>query len=98
MASITRYFLKDTNWKIDVKQLSGRSLQVFLLFFDKHGDFANKNEQIYNHNIQTFFITIGKTHQFFAAGVQATDIYPQLKKYLYKEHLNLTREELTTKF
>ena len=38
-------------------------------------------------------------HQLFAAGLQARDIYPELKKYLYKEHSNFTWEEfLTTKF
>ena len=38
-------------------------------------------------------------HQLFAAGLQARDIYPEFKKYLYKEHSNFTWEEfLTTKF
>ena len=38
-------------------------------------------------------------HQLFAAGLQAKDIYPELKKYFYKEHSNVTWEEfLTTKF
>ena len=38
-------------------------------------------------------------HQLFAAGLQATDIYPELKKYFYKENSNVTWEEfLTTKF
>ena len=29
-------------------------------------------------------------HQLFAAGLQAMDIYPKLKKYFYKEHSNVT--------
>ena len=38
-------------------------------------------------------------HQFFAACLQATGIYPKLKKYFYKEHFNVTWEEiLTSKF
>ena len=38
-------------------------------------------------------------HQLFAAGLQARDIYPELKKYFYREHSNVTWEEfLTTKF
>ena len=38
-------------------------------------------------------------HQLFAAGLQARDIYPELKKDFYKENSNVTWEEfLTTKF
>ena len=38
-------------------------------------------------------------HQFFAATLQARDIYPELKKYFYREHSNVTWDEfLTTKF
>ena len=38
-------------------------------------------------------------HQLSAAGLQARDIYPELKKYCYKENSNVTWEEfLTTKF
>ena len=38
-------------------------------------------------------------HQLFAAGLQARDIYPEIKKYFQKEHSNVTWEEfLTTKF
>ena len=37
--------------------------------------------------------------QLFAAGLQAKDIYPEIKKYFYKEHSNVTWGEfLTTKF
>ena len=37
-------------------------------------------------------------HQLFAAELQARDIYPEIKKYFYKEHSNVTWEEfLTTK-
>ena len=35
---------KDIVWKIDVNNLSVRSLQcLLLLFLDKHDDFVNKN-------------------------------------------------------
>ena len=38
-------------------------------------------------------------HQLFAAGLQARDIYPELKKYFYKQHSNVTWGDfLTTKF
>ena len=38
-------------------------------------------------------------HQLFPAGLQARDIYPELKKYFYREHSNVTWEVfLTTKF
>ena len=38
-------------------------------------------------------------HHFFAAGFQARDIYPKLKRYFYKENSDVTWEEfLTTKF
>ena len=40
---------KDTTWKIDVNNLSVRSLQgLLLLFLDKCDDFANKNKEFYN--------------------------------------------------
>ena len=29
-------------------------------------------------------------HQLFAAGLQARDIYPELKKFFYREHSNVT--------
>ena len=32
-------------------------------------------------------------HQLFAGGLQARDIYPELKKYFYREHSNVTLEE-----
>ena len=92
---------KDTAWKIDVNNLSVRSLQgLLLLFLDKRDDFANKNEEFYNSNIKKILATINvMPHQLFAAGLEARQIYPELKMYLYKEHSNVTWEEfLTTKF
>ena len=88
-------------WKIDVSNLSVRSLQgLLLLFFDKCNDFGNKNQEFYNSSIKKILTTInGMPHQLFAAGLQPRDIYPELKKYFYKEHSNVVREELlTTKF
>ena len=38
-------------------------------------------------------------HQLFAAGLQARDIYPKIKKYFSKENSNVTwKEFLATKF
>ena len=92
---------KDSTWKIDVNNLSVRSLQdLLLLFSDKRDDFANKNEEFYNPTINKILTTINvMPHQLFAGGLQARDIYPGLKKYFYREHSNVTWEEfLTTKF
>ena len=92
---------KDTNWKIGVNNLSTRSLQgLRLLFVDKHDDFASKKEEFYNPSIKKMLITInGDPLQLFGGRLQTSDIYPELKKYFYKEHSNVTREDfLTTKF
>ena len=35
--------------------------------------------------------------QIFSTGLQARDIYPELKKCFYKEHYNVTWEEFFTK-
>ena len=49
---------KDTIWKIDVNNLSVRSLQgLLLLFLDKRDDFANKNEEFYNPSIKKILTT-----------------------------------------
>ena len=64
-----------------MNNLSVRSLQgLLLLFLDKHGDFADKNEEFYSPSIKKILITInGVPHQLFAAGLQARDIYAELK-------------------
>ena len=81
---------KDETWKIDVNNLSVHSLQdLLLLFLDKHDGFANKNEELYNPSIKKILTPInGMPHQLFTADVQVRDIYPELKKYFYKEHCN----------
>ena len=73
---------KDTTWKIDVDNLSVRSLQdLLLLFLGKRDDFANKNEEFYNPSINKISVVInGTSLQFHRHGVQARDIYPELKK------------------
>ena len=64
---------------------------LLLLFVNKRADFANKNEEFYNPNIKKILTTInGMPHQLFEAGLQARGIYPELKKYFYKEHSNVT--------
>ena len=66
-----------------------------LLFLDKPDDFANKNEEFYNLSIKKILATINRIpYQLFAAGLQARDIYPELKKYFYKENSNVTWEEI----
>ena len=54
----------------------------------------------FNPSIKKISTTIkDMPHQLFAAGLQARDIYPKLKKYFYKENSNVTwKEFLTTKF
>ena len=66
---------KDTIWKIDVNNLSVRSVRgLLLLFFDKWNDFANKNEEFYKPNIKKILVTInGMPHHLFAAGLQARE-------------------------
>ena len=58
---------KDTIWKIDVNNLSVRSLQgLLLLFLDKRDDFSNKNEEFYNPTIKKVLVTInGMPDQLF---------------------------------
>ena len=84
-----------------MSNLSIYSLQgLLLLFFDKRDDFGNKNEGFYNPSIIEILVTInGRPYQLFAGGLQARDIYPELKKYFYKKNFNVTWEHfLTTKF
>ena len=83
---------KVTTWKTDVKNLSVWSLQSLLLpFLDKRDDFGNKNEEFYNPSIKKILVTInGVPLQLFAAGLQASEIYPELKNYFYKENSDVT--------
>ena len=68
---------------LSVKSLQGQ----LLLFLDKRDDFANKNEKFYNPSIKKVLVTTNRMpHQPFVVGLQARDIFPQLKKYFYKEH------------
>ena len=86
---------------IDVNNLFLRSLQdLLLLFLNKLDDFANKNEELYNSSIKKILVSInGMPDQLYACGLQARDIYPELKKYFYKEDSDVTWEEfLATKF
>ena len=92
---------KDIVWKIDVNNLSVRSLRgLLLLFLDKYDDFASKNEEFYNPSIKKILVTInGMPHQLYAGGLKVRDIYPELKKYFYKENSDVTCEEfLSTTF
>ena len=92
---------KDTTWKIDVDNLSVWSLQgLLLLFLNERDGFANKNEEFYNSSIKKILVAInGMPHQLFVAELQAREIYPELKKYFYKENSDVTWEDfLTAKF
>ena len=92
---------KNENWKIDINNLSVRSLQgLLLLFVNKQKDFANENEKFYNLSIKKILTTInGIPHQLYAAGVLSRDIFPEAKKYFYKPDSDVTWGELlTTKF
>ena len=83
---------KDTTWKTDVNNLTVRSLQgLLILFLDKRDGFANKDEEFYSPSNKKIFVTISSmAHQLFAAGFQARDIYPELKKCFYKVNSDVT--------
>ena len=92
---------ENENWKIDINNLSVRSLQgLLLLFVDKQNDFANENEKFYNPSIKKILTTInGIPHQLYPGGVLPRDIFPEAKKYFYKPDSDVTWGEfLTTKF
>ena len=80
---------KYTTWKIDVSNLSVRSLPgLLLLFLEKSDEFTNKNEEFYNSSIKKTLTAInGMPHQLFAAGLQARERYlPRVKKvFLQRE-------------
>ena len=75
------------------------SLQgLLLLFLDESNDIGNKNKEFYNTSIEKILRTINRMpHQHFAAGLQARDIYPEVRKYFYREHSNVTWDEFLTK-
>ena len=72
-----------------MNSLSIRSFQgLLLLFLDKYDDFANKNEKFYNSSIKKILTTIhSMPHQLFEAGLQARDIYPELKNIFIRKTL-----------
>ena len=80
---------KDIIWKIDVNNLSVRSLQgLLLLFLDNRDDFANKNEEFYNPSINKILVTVnGDPHQHFKGGLGALHIYPELEKYFFTKNI-----------
>ena len=78
---------KDT--KIDVNNLSVRSLQgLLLLFVDKRDDFADKNEEFYNPSIKKISITInGDPLQLLGAGYGLGIFTQSLKSIFTKKAL-----------
>ena len=92
---------KNENWKIDINNLSVRSLQgLLILFVDKQKDFANENENFYNPSIKKILTTINSMpHQLYPGGLLSRDIFLEAKKYFYKPDSDVTWSEfLTTKF
>ena len=75
-----------------MNNLSVWSLQgLLLVFLDKRDNLANRNEEFYNLSIKKILVTIdGMPHHLFAAGELKGEIYPELKKYFYKEHSNVS--------
>ena len=73
-----------------MNNLFDRLLQVLLLLFlDKRDDFANKNKDFQNQRFKKILTTInGMPHQLFAAGLQARDIYQELKKIFLQRKLS----------
>ena len=87
--------------RLELNSSENSSLQgLLLVFLDKRDEFASKNEEFYIPSIKKILVTInGMLHQLFSAGLQAREIYPELKKYFYKESFDVTwKDFLTTKF
>ena len=72
-----------------MNNLSVRSPQsLLLLFYDKRDDFVNKNEEFYNSIINKISVMIkGISLQLYRAGLEAKDIYPELKNIFTKKTL-----------
>ena len=83
---------KTENLKVDINNLSVRSLQeLLLLFVDKQNDFANENGKFYNPSIKKILTTInGISHQLYPGGVLSRDIFPEAKNYFYKPDSDVT--------
>ena len=83
---------KNENWKIEINNLSVRSLQgLLLLFVDKQNNFANENEKFCNPLIKKILTTInGIPHQLYPGGVLSRDIFPKAKTYFYKPDSDVT--------
>ena len=79
--------------KIDVNNLSVRSLQDLLLLFpDKSDDFASKYEEFYNPNIRKMLkIVNDMPHQLFVPILLARKIYPVKKKSIFTKKTLLWR-------
>ena len=57
-------------------------------------------KEFYNSSIKKILVTINEMpHELLAPGLQAREIYPELKKYFYKENFDVTwKDVLMTKF
>ena len=68
-----------------------------LLFLDKHGNFSNKNEEFYNPSIKKILVTINDMPHLYVDGLKAIDIYPDLKKYFYKENSDVNNKDFSSR-
>ena len=94
---------KEPSWKIDINAINTKSLRgLLLLFVDKTNHrkaFASANEKFYNPTIEKVLVTNGSPHSFNKGGILSRDLYPEVKKYFYKENSNVScAEYCTTKF
>ena len=92
-------FKKDTTWKIDVNNLSVCSLQgLLLLLRGKRDDCANKNDEVYNQSIKKVLVALMACpiNSLRLDYRQERVIYPELSKYFYKEHSDVTWEDFLT--
>ena len=66
---------------------------LLLLFFYKRDDYANKNEEFYNSCIKKILVkTDVMPYKLYKGDLGARDIYPELKKYFYKETSDVNHE------
>ena len=86
---------KESTWKIDINAIDTKSLiGLLLLFIDKTNHrkaFAHANEQFYNPTIEKVLVTInGSPHELYKSGILPRDLYPEVKKYFYKENSDVS--------
>ena len=86
---------KEPSWKIDINAINTKSLRGLLfLFVDKTNHrkaFACENEIFYNPTIEKVLVTNnGSPHELYKGDILSRDLYPEVKKYFYKENSNVS--------